>query len=117
MTSCNVAGTHKLPFLILGKSKNPRGFKNATLPCIYKSTNKGWMTRPLLQEWFRKYFIPEVKKFLTEVNKSHTPLLIVDNAPSHPPEEKLNFNPDFKVLFLPTNCTAILQPLDPLSQH
>lgn len=39
-------------------------------------------------------------------------LLVLDNAPSHPKEDEINFDPNFRVLFLPPNCTAILQPMD-----
>lgn len=97
MPCCNAAGTHKLS-LCSGKSKNSRAFKNTTFAVIYKSISKGWMTRCLFQEWFRKYFIPEMKKFLPEVKRPHKALLIVDNAPSHPPEAELNINQYFKVL-------------------
>jgi len=39
--------------------------------------------------------------------------LILDNAPSHLSEDKLNFvNENFKILFLPPNVTVILQPMD-----
>lgn len=39
-------------------------------------------------------------------------LLIIDNAHSHPKINELSVNENFKVLFLPPNCTAILQPMD-----
>ncbi|XP_050294297.1 jerky protein homolog-like [Anthonomus grandis grandis] len=112
MPCCNAAGTHKLPLLVLGKSANPRAFKNATLPVKYKATSKGWMTRTLFFEWFKTCFIPDVKRFLSDVNRPHKALLLVDNAPSHPPETEINFDPDFRVMFLPPNCTAVLQPMD-----
>lgn len=112
MPCCNAEGTHKLPLLVLGKSKTPRVFKNAELPVVYKASSKGWMTRPVFMEWFKTCFIPCVKKFLTDVNRPKKALLLIDNAPSHPPEEEINFDPDFRVMFLPPNCTAVLQPMD-----
>lgn len=39
-------------------------------------------------------------------------MLLVDNAPSHPAATEINFDPDFRVMFLPPNCTAVLQPMD-----
>lgn len=112
MPCCNAEGTHKLPLLVLGKSKTPRVFRNSELPVVYKATSKGWMTRPVFKEWFKTCFIPTVKIFLAGVNRPKKALLLIDNAPSHPPEEEMNFNPDFRVMFLPPNCTAVLQPMD-----
>lgn len=112
MPCSNAAGTHKLPLLVVGKAANPRSLKNFTLPVVYKATSKGWMTRPLFMEWFKKCFIPKVKIFLTEVNRPLKALLLVDNAPSHPLMEEINFDSNFRVMFLPPNCTAILQPMD-----
>lgn len=49
----------------------------------------------------------------TEEGRNEKVLLILDNAPSHPSEDVLNsVNENFKVLFLPPNVTAILQPMD-----
>lgn len=113
MPCCNAAGSHKLPLLVLGKAANPRAFKNeSSLPVVYKASTKGWMTRPLFMKWFKRCFIPEVKKFLTTVNKPLKALLLIDNAPSHPSVEEVNTDPNFRIMFLPPNCTAILQPMD-----
>lgn len=112
MPCANAAGTHKLPLLVIGKSKNPRAFKNFELPVVYKSTKKGWMSTSVFEDWFRNVFIKNVKEFLTTANKPLKALLILDNAPSHPKENHINTDPNFRVLFLPPNCTAILQPMD-----
>lgn len=98
--------------MVIGKSVKPRAFQNAKLPVVYKATKKGWMSTSLFLDWFKNYFIPDVKKYLAEVNRPLKALLILDNAPSHPKEEDINFDPNFRVLFLPPNCTAILQPMD-----
>lgn len=113
MPCCNAAGSHKLPLLVLGKAANPRAIKNVTsLPVVYKASTKGWMTRPLFMEWFKTSFMPEVKKFSVRINKPAKALLLIDNAPSHPPEEEVNTNPNFRIMYLPPNCTAVLQPMD-----
>ncbi|KAJ8970486.1 hypothetical protein NQ314_001203 [Rhamnusium bicolor] len=39
-------------------------------------------------------------------------LLLVDNVPSHPLENEINFDPTFRVLFLPPNYMALLQPMN-----
>lgn len=113
MPCCNAGGTHKLPLLVIGKFSNPRAFKNVHLPVVYKATARGWMTRDLFIEWFKTCFIPSVKRYLKDVNKPKKALLLLDNAPSHPSEEELNsIDPNFKVMFLPPNCTALIQPMD-----
>ncbi|XP_030767450.1 jerky protein homolog-like [Sitophilus oryzae] len=69
MPCSNASGTHKLPLLVLGKSKNPRVFKNAQLPVKYEASTKGWMTRNIFSEWFKTIFVPEVKQYLSNANK------------------------------------------------
>lgn len=111
MPCCNATGTHKLPLLVIGKAQNPRAFKNCQLPVTYRATSRGWMTRTLFSEWFKTDFVPEVKKFLHTIEKPQKALLLIDNAPSHPQEE-ISSDPNFKILFLPPNCTALIQPMD-----
>ncbi|GIX93547.1 hypothetical protein CDAR_32571 [Caerostris darwini] len=66
-------------------------------------------------EWVNLVFGPTVKKYLQENNLPVQALLILDNAPAHPPNleddilEELKF---IKVLYLPPNTTPILQPMD-----
>lgn len=114
MPCCNATGTHKLPLLVIGKANKPRCFKNAQIPVVYKASGKGWMSRNIFLDWFNNHFIPDVKRFQKETGETSTPkaLLLLDNAPSHPKEEDVNIHPHFKILYLPPNCTAILQPMD-----
>lgn len=112
MPCCNATGGHKLPLLVIGKFSKPRAFKNVDLPVIYRASSRGWMNKDLFSEWFKTCFIPSVKRHLANINKPMKALLLLDNAPSHPPEEELNSDPNFQVLFLPPNCTAVIQPMD-----
>lgn len=111
MPCCNSTGTHKLPLFVLGKSERPRVFKNVTLPVIYNGSKKGWMTKITFLNWFRNHFIPEVKRFSQQTNRTSKALLLIDNAPSHLITEDFD-DPNFKILLMPPNCTAILQPMD-----
>jgi hypothetical protein len=43
MLCSDASGTHKLEMLVIGKAK-PREFKNQSLPVIYKSQTRGWVT-------------------------------------------------------------------------
>lgn len=112
MPCSNASGLHKLPLLVIGKSTKPRVFKNFELPVTYKATKKGWMSTLVFEDWFKNVFIKKVKEFLTTAGKPLKALLVLDNAPSHPKEKEINTDPNFRVLFLPPNCTAILQPMD-----
>lgn len=41
----NADGSEKFPLFVIGKSKNPRCFKNIkTLPAVYEANKKSWMT-------------------------------------------------------------------------
>lgn len=44
LVGANMSGTEKLPLLVIGKSANPRCFKNKKLPVAYMSNKKSWMT-------------------------------------------------------------------------
>jgi len=114
MVCANASGNHKLTLLCIGKTKNPRAFKNVkTLPVAYKNQKSAWMDSTIFLNWFKEEFIPSVKTFRKEKNKTGKVLLIIDNAPTHPPVEVLNeIDKNFEVQFLPPNVTATLQPMD-----
>lgn len=112
MPCCNATGSHKLKLLVLGKAQNPRAFKSFDLPVVYRASRKGWMTKDIFADWFKTCFIPQVKHFQRSANKPCKALLLVDNAPSHPLEDTISDDPNFRVLFLPPNCTALVQPMD-----
>lgn len=113
MPCANAAGTHKLELLVIGKSKHPRALKNINLPARYKSQNKAWMTKLLFVDWFHQDFVPEVRRFLKSKNLPPKALLLLDNAPGHDPKENLTSKDGLIItLFLPANCTALIQPMD-----
>ena len=64
MPCVNATGTHKLDLMLIGKSKNPRCFKNGNLPLYYKSSKNAWQTSALFKEWYNDLFIPEVSRHL-----------------------------------------------------
>lgn len=114
MACSNASGKHKLPLVIIGKSKNPRALKNvnrASLPVVYEHQKRGWMEGTIFKNWFFKNFVPDVKMYLKKNNLPQKAILFLDNAPSHPDEEEL-VSGDIKVKFLPPNVTALLQPMD-----
>ncbi|XP_023214516.1 jerky protein homolog-like [Centruroides sculpturatus] len=114
MVCGNATGTHRLPLLIIGKSKNPRCFKGIKqLPVIYKNQKNSWMDTSIFIEWYDTVFIPEVKKHQLTTGNSGNVLLLIDSAQSHPSNISLEReNGKFKVVFLPPNIASVLQPMD-----
>ncbi|KAJ8957831.1 hypothetical protein NQ318_001827 [Aromia moschata] len=53
----NSNSTHKLKLLVVGKSKNPREFENASLPVEYTSSPNTRMAPQILKEWFHYSFL------------------------------------------------------------
>ncbi|GLV38592.1 hypothetical protein CBL_08585 [Carabus blaptoides fortunei] len=98
LVAANMSGTEKRKLFIIGKSANPRCFKNKTLPIKYRSNSKAWMTSSL--------FMEELLQLDTDLKRKI--LLLVDNFPAQP-EVPLN---QIKLGFLPPNTTSKLQPMD-----
>lgn len=44
LVGANMSGSEKLPLLVIGKSANPRAFKNKEVPVAYKANKKAWMS-------------------------------------------------------------------------
>lgn len=101
--TANMTGTQKRKLLVIGKSQNPRCFKNVkTLPVCYEANRKAWMTSEIFIKFLRDW-----DKEWTKSGKKI--LLFVDNCPAHPSVENLGA---IKLVFLPPNCTSVLQPMD-----
>ena len=101
----NKSGTDKLKPLVIGKSKNPRCFKNVrSLPVDYKNNQKSWMTSPI--------FVDFLVGFDTRLKMQRKKaILLIDNCPSHPPVLPVTLT-NLEVKFLPKNTTSKLQPCD-----
>lgn len=100
----NADGSEKLPPLVIGKSRNPRCFKNTNKkPCEYQNNTKAWMTSSIFIDWIRK-FDAKMHKEKRKV------LLLIDRCTAHPPNIPGLTN--LTIHFLPANCTSKLQPLD-----
>ena len=116
----NASGELKIKPLLVYHSENPRAFKThkiqkEKLKVMWRSNCKAWVTRNLFVEWTNLVFGPAVKKYLLENDLPLKALLVLDNAPAHPPTLEDDILEEFKfikVLFLPPNTTPILQPMD-----
>ena len=90
--------------LVLGRSTNPRCFKSGhmtSLRVTYESNNKAWMTGELFAAWMRR-----VDNRMRRKNQ-HI-LVFLANCGAHRQVELENV----KVVFLPSNTTSKLQPMD-----
>ena len=114
MLCANSNGSHRITPLVIGKFKKPIALKNIRkMPVIYASQKKVWMNREVFEKWFFDTFIPEVKKYQRTTGHIGKVILILDNAQSHPNLILSKGEAEiFRIIFLPPNVTALLQPMD-----
>ncbi|VDP01602.1 unnamed protein product [Heligmosomoides polygyrus] len=101
LVGSNMSGTETVPLLVIGKSRSPRCFKNASVPVDYEANHKAWMTAEIFERWIKMW-----DRRLGKENRKI--LLFVDNCPAHPKVTLTNIALRF---FLP-NATAEVQPMD-----
>ena len=96
LAAANALG-EKLPMLVIGKSTNPRCFKNIkSLPCKNRNQAKSWIDSNIFTSWVKELD----RKIIEEGRKI---VMIVDNCPAHPHPQ---------LVFLPPNTTSKLEPKD-----
>ena len=101
--TCSMVGEKYPPFYI-GKSNNPRCFKEADLSSLdikYAANKSAFMTSIL----FNEYLDSLNDKMKHEGRKI---ILLMDNCKSH----KCKAYTNIKIVFLPKNTSALIQPLD-----
>jgi len=94
----------KMPLLLIGKSKNPRSFKNKCIDdnfCMYANNKTAWMTKEIFLNYFTK-----INSNMIKGNRNI--LVLIDNCTAHKIEDFSNI----KFVFLPANTTSLIQPLD-----
>ncbi|XP_068235801.1 tigger transposable element-derived protein 1-like [Palaemon carinicauda] len=116
----NASGDCKIKPLLMYHSENPRAFKGQRilkekLQVMWRANAKAWVTRNFFTEWVNLCFGPAVKKYLAEKNLPMKCLLVLDNAPGHPPGLEEDNLVEFRfimVLYFPPSTTPLLQPMD-----
>ena len=97
---CNNMAGSKSRLLVIGKSKQPRCFKNVkTFPTEYRSSQNAWMTSQIWTNWLQNWDLQLCKE-----NKKI--LLLVDNCSAHVdvPLKQI------QMMFLPPNTASVIQP-------
>nr|XP_053630700.1 tigger transposable element-derived protein 1-like [Cherax quadricarinatus] len=90
MFCANASGDFKVKPLLVYHSENPSVFRKnnvmkSKLCVFWKSNSKAWVTREIFVEWFNEVFGPSVKNYLLEKKLDLKCVLVMDNAPAHPP--------------------------------
>ncbi|XP_030435481.1 tigger transposable element-derived protein 1-like [Gopherus evgoodei] len=114
LLGANAAGDFKCKPLLVYRSENPRafqGYSKAFLPVVWKSHPNVWVNKNIFEDWFNYHFVPSVRDYCSKNNLAFKTLLILDNAPGHPPSLD-DMHLDIQVVFLPPNTTSLLQPMD-----
>lgn len=103
LVGANMDGSEKLPLLMVGKSQNPRCFKNVqTKPVEYRSNKKAWMTGSIFEEWLLNLD----RKYRKQKRKI---ILFIDNCSAH---NSIPSMENVRVIFFPPNMTSVVQPMD-----
>ncbi|XP_070613955.1 tigger transposable element-derived protein 1-like [Erythrolamprus reginae] len=116
----NASGDCKVKPLLVYHSENLRAFKThkilkERLHVLWRSNARAWVMRQFFVDWVNLAFGPTVKEYLLANELPLQALLLLDNAPGHPPALQDDILEEFqfvKVVFLPPNTTSILQPMD-----
>jgi hypothetical protein len=66
------------------------------------------VTTTIFEDLFSHHFVSEVKKYCADNNLPFKALLILFNAPGHPPILQQHHS-NIEIVFLPPNTTALLQ--------
>ena len=119
LCGANADGSHRLKPVVVGKSARPRCLKDCLnkLSCHYYNSKNAWFTCFIFEDCFFKHIVPEIIAYQRDVLKISydriRAVVLLDNAPAHPSKEKLvAHNGKIRVMFLPPNTTALIQPMD-----
>jgi len=94
----NASRTHKIPYALIRKPKEPACIKDWQWPIPYFNQTKAWMDVKTCWKWFNEVVYPEVKK-----RTGRRILLLMDNAPGHFEAFKCD---NIRIVFFPPNYTS-----------
>ncbi|GFU02706.1 tigger transposable element-derived protein 1 [Nephila pilipes] len=116
----NAIGDFKIKPLLVYHSEKPRAFKaykvmKEKLQVLWRANSKAWVTCQFFIEWMNIVFGPSVKKYLIDNGLPLKCVLLLNNAPAHPPGLEDDLLDEFKfikIVYVPPNTTSTLQPMD-----
>nr|XP_012143327.1 PREDICTED: jerky protein homolog-like [Megachile rotundata] len=110
----NANGTHKLPLLFIHKYANSRALKQHkhTLPVTYKNQPNGWINEELFRDWYSNDFKTAVRQRQLEHGRTGNVVLLINNFRRHKLTDNETDDGQFKLMFLPCNSAALIQPMD-----
>lgn len=119
MCAANTRSSHRLKPVIICHAKQPWclwGLMDR-FPVIYYPSMKAWFIMSIFGDWFSNLVNTEIVHFQTETlgipHNLVKALILLDNTPVHPSGHDLvGENGRIRCLFLPSNTTFILQPMD-----
>ena len=91
--------------------REPKNIEKVSLPIMWKSNPKSWVTQVIFQDLFFHQFISEVEKHRLGEDIPFNILLLLVSAPGQPPFTD-NFHPIVRVVHLPPNTTSLIKPTD-----
>jgi hypothetical protein len=109
----NAAGTHKLKLIVVDKSARRRALKGVnSFPFHYHANKRAWITSQFMLDWFVNYFAPEARAHCKSkgLGDDCKIILTLDNCPAHH-DTSLLVSGNVRVVYLPPNCTSIIQPM------
>ncbi|XP_027214437.2 tigger transposable element-derived protein 1 [Penaeus vannamei] len=110
----NMSGNLRLKPLLVYHTVKPRDLNVTSyqmLPVHWRFDRKASMTTMLFEDWFVNCAIPEVSAYCKMKNLEEKALILVDSVINQP--ELVNeFHPNIKVMFLQSNISSLLQPVD-----
>ncbi|XP_051168089.1 tigger transposable element-derived protein 2-like [Leptopilina boulardi] len=111
----NATGSHKIPLMIIGRSKIPWSLKTADkLPIKYKAQESSWIDMGVFTDWLKTIFVPSVKKRQQQDGKSGSIVLLLDSAACrYVSETNLTLSGILlKLVLLPMNLTSDVLPMN-----
>ncbi|KAJ8894375.1 hypothetical protein PR048_007026 [Dryococelus australis] len=92
------------------RPKKLKDFK--VMPFEYTGSKKAWVTTKRTTEWFNS-FVRQARQHCNSIGLKWDCkiILVMDNCSAYPPAEILSRD-NFEVIYLPPNCTPLIQPQD-----
>jgi len=120
----NASGDFHLPLVLIfirNYFLNPRALKRSNrdaVPGDYYVQRKRWIDSMIFTKCSKSNFVPRVKRYSKSKGIPVKVLLLIYNAPFHPSIEELSsWDGSIKTMFLPTNTTSMMQPMDQIVLH